>query len=594
MATRTRTWEIEAAQEAIEALNRQIAAATTRRAYYQTLADQNLIPSERKQVELRNLASDLQKGAATADLVAAIAHLVPQLGAPTAMKFGGMEVGHSGMAFSDILRMGAGLAEADSAAAGLSAGFLRRKEGWLHQVTVIGDELTQLNKQLTIAEVRRDIAQKSLDLHQATMDQADEVFAFYGDKFTGLGLFTWLSSTLQRLYREAYNGAYAMARLAEQAFRFERGDDVSELLAPSYWDAGRAGLLAGERLMIDLQTMERRFIETNYRTLEIDQALSLTVVDPAALVNLREKGTCEFTIDDFHFDLQYPGHYRRRIKSIRLTIPCVTGPYSNVSATLTLLGSSIRTQPKVEANAVVDVPVRRSVSVATSTAQQDAGVFEFSFRDERYMPFEGAGATSRWRLTLPDTLRVFDYHTITDVIMHVTYTAEADELLRAKIEATANDAGSLLYRLKRTARTRTFSLRHDFSGAYQRLIANPLNTAIPFTISMEHFPMFLSGKTLTATGAWLVPVLKRGKAAGSLQVALDGTTLSQFTAASRLGGLGAADILTQIAVKLVGAHEISIVNAGALGVTDPVPGDRSVVDPALLEDVLVVVDYTAA
>ena len=42
----------------------------------------------------------------------------------------------------------------------------------------------------------------------------------------------------------------------------------------------------------------------------------------------------------------------------------------------------------------------------------DSGVFEFSFRDERYMPFEGAGALSDWELARPRTLRVFDYNTV--------------------------------------------------------------------------------------------------------------------------------------------------------------------------------------
>jgi hypothetical protein len=28
----------------------------------------------------------------------------------------------------------------------------------------------------------------------------------------------------------------------------------------------------------------------------------------------------------------------------------------------------------------------------------DAGMFELNFRDERYLPFEGAGAISEWRL----------------------------------------------------------------------------------------------------------------------------------------------------------------------------------------------------
>ena len=40
------------------------------------------------------------------------------------------------------------------------------------------------------------------------------------------------------------------------------------------------------------------------------------------------------------------------------------------------------------------------------------------------MPFEGAGAISDWSLTLPKTLRVFDYTTISDVIVHIDYTAD--------------------------------------------------------------------------------------------------------------------------------------------------------------------------
>jgi hypothetical protein len=34
-------------------------------------------------------------------------------------------------------------------------------------------------------------------------------------------------------------------------------------------------------------------------------------------------------------------------------------------------------------------------SIATSHAQNDSGMFELNFRDERYLPFEGAGAISR-------------------------------------------------------------------------------------------------------------------------------------------------------------------------------------------------------
>ncbi|MGN9919479.1 neuraminidase-like domain-containing protein [Micromonospora palomenae] len=594
LASQARQWEISAADDAIEVLARQRTAAEYRRDYYQGLADQNLIPSEQQQSDSRIAASGLQKAAGAMDLIAAITHLVPQAGAPTAMKFGGMEVGHSSARFSDVLRTMASMYEADAAAAGLRANFERRREGWLHQTKLIHHELGQLDKQLEAARIRRDIAQRSLELHEASIAQADEVFAFYGEKFTGLGLYTWLASTLQRAYREAYNGAYAMARLAEQAFRFERGDDTSTLLDVSYWDAGRVGLLAGERLLVDLQTMERRFIETNYRTLEVDQAFSLTMLAPQALVKLREKGTCDFSVDEFHLDLLYPGHYRRKVKSVRLTIPCVTGPYTNVSATLTLLGSSLRREPKTAPTAVVEVPLRRSVSIATSTAQQDAGVFEFSFRDERYMPFEGAGAASRWRLTLPSTLRAFDYRTITDVILHVTYTAESEELLRQRMEAPVTEAGSLLHRLKNTPMTRVLSLRHDFSSAYRRLLASPAGTVVPLRMGPEHFPMYLDRKAITPAGVSLALVPRTGHAPGSVTLAVDEVATSQFPPATALGGLPTADVTAAFGASLVGTHTLAVVNPGALGVVDPVPGDVAVIDHDLLEDVLLVLTYTAA
>lgn len=62
----------------------------------------------------------------------------------------------------------------------------------------------------------------------------------------------------------------------------------------------------------------------------------------------------------------------------------------------------------------VPVPLRHTTAIAASMGQNDAGVFEFSFRDERYMPFEGAGAISAWRIELSKEkdLRQFDYDTI--------------------------------------------------------------------------------------------------------------------------------------------------------------------------------------
>jgi hypothetical protein len=92
-------------------------------------------------------------------------------------------------------------------------------------------ELKVLDKQLKAAQIRRDIAVRSLDLHQKSLDQGAELLRFHQDRFSNLGLYTWLATSLQRLYRDAYNGAFAMAQLAEQAYRFERNDDATPLLS---------------------------------------------------------------------------------------------------------------------------------------------------------------------------------------------------------------------------------------------------------------------------------------------------------------------------------------------------------------------------
>jgi hypothetical protein len=69
-------------------------------------------------------------------------------------------------------------------------------------------------------------------------------------------------------------------------------------------------------------------------------------------------------------------------------------------------------------------------AIAASLGQNDSGMFELNFKDERYLPFEGGGAISKWRFELP-FCRQFDYDTISDVIIHIRYTsAEGGERLK--------------------------------------------------------------------------------------------------------------------------------------------------------------------
>ena len=89
-------------------------------------------------------------------------------------------------------------------------------------------------------------------------------------------------------------------------------------------------------------------------------------------------------------------------------------------------------------------------------------MFELNFRDERYLPFEYLGAVSRWRIELPPENNYFDMDTLSDVVLHLNYTArEGGEVLReAAREAAAR-------RLPDTGH-RVFDVRQELADAWRR------------------------------------------------------------------------------------------------------------------------------
>jgi hypothetical protein len=282
-------------------------------------------------------------------------------------------------------------------------------------------------------------------------------------------------------------------------------------------------------------------------------------------------------------------------------VPCITGPYTNVSARLSLVSSHLRKAPGLGAAGLVEVPPTRTRAVAMSTAQGDAGVFDLSFRDERYMPFEGAGAVSRWRLDLPSAVRPFDYHSITDVILNLSYTAQEDGTLREQVEErTAAAADSLLNHLRGSDLVRVFSLRQEFSSAFTRLLRSPANTQVTLEIGDRHFPLFLSGRQLTVSSADLVlGVTDRKITVATVSLTVDGTTVTGFPAPgdppdpeAEYGGLPAKAFGGTFTTALKGQHTLTVAGAGNLAATAG-PG-APLIDEAKLRDVLLVVNYRLA
>lgn len=125
----------------------------------------------------------------------------------------------------------------------------------------------------------------------------------------------------------------------------------------------------------------------------------------------------------------------RRIKSVAVSIPCITGPYSGVNCTLMLDSSTVRKSSGLKDDKYLPVDendgrflryTQPKQSIVTGGASGDSGRFETNLRDERYLPFEGAGAIGTWTLQLPKDYRGFDYATISDVVMRIRQNLNDD------------------------------------------------------------------------------------------------------------------------------------------------------------------------
>ena len=394
------------------------------------------------------------------------------------------------------------------------AGWKRRTDEWNLQKVLAQKEMIQIDKQITAADIRVNIAQQDLDNTTRQIEQSQETEEFLRGKFTNEELYNWTVGSISALFFQCYQLTYDLAKQAERCCRFELGLTTSNFIQFGAWDSQRKGLLSGERLYLQLKQMERAYMTGNRREYELTKHYSLVQNDPQALITLKAKGQCEIDLPEALFDADYPGHFMRRVKNVSLTVPAVVGPYSNVNCTLTLLRDKTRVKSSLgdgyaERDGEEDdrfmTNWARMQAIATSRGQNDSGMFELNFRDERYLPFEGAGAASRWRIELDPDSNSLDLKELPDVILHIHYTArEGGERLKgAAKSALAQAIGAEAAR----PQARLFSLKHEYPTEWHQF-THKAAAEETFTLTKERFPFLFRGKTLKAHKIVLYIVLK--------------------------------------------------------------------------------------
>jgi len=452
-------------------------------------------------------AQILRVAGAVSDAIFAALALIPDANVdvePTgvgahAQVAGGSKLADSGRAISSTINALAGVVDMAASYTSKAASYQRRADDWLLQYNLAAHELMQIGRQILTSLIAEQIAHHEYQNIQQQIRNAQEVDQFLHDKFTNEDLYLWMQGEISRLYYEYYRFSFDTARKAEKTMKQElmrQEVDAQDFVKFNYWDGGRKGLLSGEALYLDVKRMEMAYHDHNKRELELTKHVSLRQLNPIALLNLKATGTCQVTIPEWLYDLDGPGHYMRRIKSVALSIPSVVGPYTSVNCTLSLLKSSLRKSPlpkdgdyirKDEDDRFVDY-IGAVQSIVTSSGQNDSGMFETNLRDERFLPFEGAGAESTWKLELPKDYRAFDYDTISDVILHIRYTARQG-VEPSKVKTALDE---LFQQANNSGLALIFNLRHDFPTEWSAFVngAGDFNA----TIRMDYFPYFTLGK----------------------------------------------------------------------------------------------------
>ena len=530
-------WQVQQAQDQIDNLGQALALAQSRSNFDGSQSFTNAW--EDIGIGLDTAMVLLYTYAAIAEGISAISHILPTFvfgaagfgGSPTANAGdGGPNVGNATAAGADAGKATASAVDRASKLAYQIGNFQHRKEGWDQSKREADIQVTQTNAQIDGAQMALQIAQQNQALHQEQIDNIQKQIDFLNTKFTSDSLYDWMVASLSATYFQSYQLAYQMCRQVERCYQFELGLQNTSFIQFGYWDSLYKGLLSGETLNHDLRRMEASYLQQNVRRYELSRFVSLGALDPAALQQLIVTGACDFTLPESLFDNDYPGHYNRRLTRVSATV-VYPGPgrFDNVKATLTMTANQVRVSTDTTSGYAENpigsdsrfaydyaaVPQR----IALGNAQDDPGLFvtaiNTNITDQRYLPFENAGAISSWHFELPVETNEIDLSTVGDVVLHLYYTAlDGGAPLQQEVQAY-NDSTIPASAVK------IFSAQNDFPApaptnanpypltpwqAFLAAAVAPANQTLTVTINPLKFPAWTRGKTISVTSLTVIAV----------------------------------------------------------------------------------------
>lgn len=377
------------------------------------------------------------------------------------------------------------------------ASFERREEEWTFQRDLAEIDQDIAEAQQTMAKDRYGITVQEKRISEMNAQNASDVVNFLNAKFTNVELYAWMGGIVGGVYRYLLQEATTIAKLAQRQLAFERQETELAVVLDDYWtytdtsailrgglgSADRRGMTGSARLLQDITRLDQEAFLTDRRKLQLSKTFSLALHDPIAFARFQESGVLPFSTTLEQFDRNFPGHYLRLIKRVRVSVIALVPPTEGIRATLSSSGISRVVRG---GDTFSEIEIRRDPETIAFTSPINAtGLFELQEQPEMLLPFEGNGvAATGWVFSMPRAANIVNYSTIADVLLTIEYTALESSIFRTQI----------IQQLDRTASgERPFSFRHQFADCWYdfnnpELLEDDRQMNVTFETRQSDFP----------------------------------------------------------------------------------------------------------
>lgn len=328
----------------------------------------------------------------------------------------------------------------------LRADYQLRSEQWRFEAEQASFELAIIDKQLLEQDVHLRAASIALEEARAKLASHRAEYEIMTSVFASQPTYLWLIGRMSDIYTSAYDATLSLCLMAESCLQYELGDFDSTWIRTDNWLDNWRGMLAGEALERDLIQMDVAAIRDNHRPLDIRKDFSLCELNGWTKEDLHAhlaNHEIHFELAPSHFDVDFPGHYLRRLERIVVEfrgkqIPASTsiGAMLYQTANRVLLsddseGATHLYSAKQGNAANVLRDLRPSQRVALWSARELVRNFQLqpSVPDKtRYQPFEGTGLLSSWKIVFAGEealkgLKKDGAWVVDDIHVQVSYSA---------------------------------------------------------------------------------------------------------------------------------------------------------------------------